>query len=125
MSLNIVVIFGSVRSERQGIKRPSVDTSQQGRDQAREAGARLLEARERWCRRMYHDLNTAWNTRHLIPGANRGAVDRLDHAPTQPDATQAQPEAISAASGDQPKSFVWCGEPHRNRTRHREAAQLS
>ena len=29
---------------------------------------------------------------HLIPGANRGAVDRLDDAWTQPDATQAQPQ---------------------------------
>ena len=29
---------------------------------------------------------------HLIPGANRGAVDRLDDAWMQPDATQAQPE---------------------------------
>jgi integrase len=30
---------------------------------------------------------------HLIPGANRGAVDRLDDAPAmQPSATQAQPE---------------------------------
>ena len=29
---------------------------------------------------------------HLIPGANRGAVDRLDDAWPQPDATQAQPQ---------------------------------
>jgi hypothetical protein len=29
---------------------------------------------------------------HLIPGANRAAVDRLDDAPMQPNATQAQPE---------------------------------
>src|SRR5688572_18828291 len=32
---------------------------------------------------------------HLIPGANRGAVDRLDDAaPMQPSATQARPEAL-------------------------------
>jgi len=31
--------------------------------------------------------------RHLIPGANRGAVDRPDDAPAmQPSATRAQPE---------------------------------
>jgi integrase len=29
---------------------------------------------------------------HLIPGANRAAVDRLDDDATQPDATKAQPE---------------------------------
>jgi hypothetical protein len=29
---------------------------------------------------------------HLIPGANRDAVDRLDDAWTQPNATQAQPQ---------------------------------
>ena len=29
---------------------------------------------------------------HLIPGANRGAVDRLDDGWTQPDATQAHPQ---------------------------------
>jgi integrase len=29
---------------------------------------------------------------HSIPGANRVAVDRLDDAWTQPDATQAQPQ---------------------------------
>src|SRR6478752_4808610 len=35
---------------------------------------------------------------HLIPGANRGAVDRLDDAPTQLAATQAQPEPLDATS---------------------------
>jgi hypothetical protein len=30
----------------------------------------------------------------LIPGANRGAVDRLDDIPTQPAATRAQPEVF-------------------------------
>ena len=34
---------------------------------------------------------------HLIPGANRAAVDRLDDAPTQPSATQAQPEPFDDA----------------------------
>jgi integrase len=30
--------------------------------------------------------------RHLIPGANRGAVDRFDDEAAQPTATQAQPD---------------------------------
>ena len=35
---------------------------------------------------------------HLIPGANRAAVDRLDHdAPEQPDATQTQPASRNDA----------------------------
>jgi len=33
---------------------------------------------------------------HPIPGANREAVDKLDDVPTQPNATPAQPEAVSA-----------------------------
>jgi integrase len=53
---------------------------------------------------------------HLIPGANRSAVDRLDDIVTQQSATQAQPEEIGDTAGDQPKSFVLNGEPRRNRT---------
>ena len=53
---------------------------------------------------------------HLIPGANRAAVDRLDDAPTQPSASQPHPEREDAGAGDQPKSFVLSGEPRWNRT---------
>jgi integrase len=53
---------------------------------------------------------------HLIPGANRVAVDGLDDAPTHLDATQAQPHPQIADAGDHPKSFVRSGEPRRNRT---------
>ena len=53
---------------------------------------------------------------HLIPGANRIAVDGLDDAPAHLDATQAQPESENAPAGDQPKSFVLSGEPRWNRT---------
>src|SRR3954452_7522861 len=35
---------------------------------------------------------------HLVPGGNRGPVDRLDDA--QPSATPAQPEAITATARD-------------------------
>jgi hypothetical protein len=35
---------------------------------------------------------------HLIPGANRAAVDRLDDADTQSSATQAQPEPCDDAA---------------------------
>src|SRR5688572_32446748 len=56
---------------------------------------------------------------HLIPGANRAAVDRLDdEAPTQPDATQAQPASRDDAGGlAEMKDLVGkSGEPPRNRT---------
>jgi integrase len=55
---------------------------------------------------------------HLIPGANRGAVDRLDDASTQPSATQAQPEPFDASlSADEvAEMFENGGEPRRNRT---------
>jgi integrase len=43
---------------------------------------------------------------HLIPGANRVAVDGLDDAPTHLDATQAQPHPQIADAADHPKSFV-------------------
>lgn len=35
---------------------------------------------------------------HLIPGANRAAVDRLDDEPMQLDATQAQPDDTGDAA---------------------------
>jgi integrase len=54
---------------------------------------------------------------HLIPGANRAAVDRLDDVDaTQPDASQAHPDPSEADPATSGKSFVVNGEPHRNRT---------
>ncbi len=55
---------------------------------------------------------------HLIPGANRGAVDRLDDAPTQPSATQAQPEPYDAYEALDKIAILLgeSGEPRRNRT---------
>ena len=56
---------------------------------------------------------------HLIPGANRAAVDRLDdEVPIQPDATQAQPEPCEddVVPSKPGKVFVNSGEPRRNRT---------
>jgi integrase len=55
---------------------------------------------------------------HLIPGANGGAVDRLDDDPwTQPDATQAQPQPGShLGDGRETAGIVRkSGEPGRNR----------
>ena len=49
---------------------------------------------------------------HLIPGANRAAVDRLDEVPTQRSASQAHPELEDASAGDQSKSFVLSGDPN-------------
>jgi integrase len=49
---------------------------------------------------------------HLIPGANRAAVDRLDDAPTHLSGSQADPEPEDASAGDQPKSFVLSGDPN-------------
>jgi hypothetical protein len=49
---------------------------------------------------------------HLIPGANRAAVDRLDDALTQPSASQTHPEPEGASAGAQPKSFVLSGDPN-------------
>ena len=43
---------------------------------------------------------------HLIPGANRAAVDRLDDVSTHPSASQAHPGPETDSTGDQPKSFV-------------------
>jgi integrase len=48
---------------------------------------------------------------HLIPGANRAAVDKLDDAPTQPNATPAQPEAVFADPPQRRKLFGMSGEP--------------
>ena len=55
---------------------------------------------------------------HLIPGANRAAVDRLDDAPTQPDATPAQPEPFVEEddASELQVLFGKSGEPRRNRT---------
>ena len=53
---------------------------------------------------------------HLIPGANRAAVDRLDDVPARPPATPAQPEAVSADQRERRKLFGMSGEPRRNRT---------
>src|SRR5262249_10626537 len=53
---------------------------------------------------------------HLIPGANRAAVDKLDDVPTQPNATPAQPEAVSADQRQSRKLFGMSGDPRRNRT---------
>jgi integrase len=53
---------------------------------------------------------------HLIPGANRGAVDRLDDdTPMHPFASQAHPDAPSDKT-DRCKLFRVNGEPPRNRT---------
>jgi integrase len=50
---------------------------------------------------------------HLIPGANRAAVDRLDDAPTQPSATQAQPEPFDDAAtlSEMKELFEKSGDP--------------
>jgi integrase len=56
---------------------------------------------------------------HLIPGANRGAVNRLDDvSATQPDATPAQPAAGEEAldPSELKELFGESGEPRRNRT---------
>jgi hypothetical protein len=55
---------------------------------------------------------------HLIPGANRAAVDRLDDAPMQPNATQAQPEPFDEDPTLQEMQELLgeSGEPPRNRT---------
>jgi hypothetical protein len=53
---------------------------------------------------------------HLITGANRAAVDRLDDVLTQPSASQTHPEPEGASAGAQPKSFVLSGELRGNRT---------
>jgi hypothetical protein len=56
---------------------------------------------------------------HLIPGANRGAVDRLDdEVGTQPSATQAQPEldVEDLDAGDECDLLGKRSEPRWNRT---------
>jgi integrase len=54
---------------------------------------------------------------HLVPGANQGAVDRLDDAPpAQPSATPAQPDAQVASARNPRKWLKGSGEPPRNRT---------
>ena len=64
---------------------------------------------------------------HLIPGANRAAVDRLDDdVPTQPDATQAQPEPFDDAGtvAEMEELFGKSGEPPRNRTENPQIKSL-
>ncbi len=56
---------------------------------------------------------------HLIPGANRGAVNRLDDAAAaQPDATQAQPDAFvdDVDLSEDADLLGESGEPRWNRT---------
>jgi hypothetical protein len=64
---------------------------------------------------------------HQIPGANRGAVDRLDDADaTQPHATQAQPDAYGEEI-DEPDVADLLGkrgEPPRNRTENPQIKSL-
>lgn len=48
---------------------------------------------------------------HLIPGANRAAVDRLDDAPAQPAATPAQPETVLVDQPQRRNLFGMSGEP--------------
>jgi hypothetical protein len=55
---------------------------------------------------------------HLIPGANRAAVDRLDDAPMQPNATQAQLQPFKEnATLQAMQKWLKSGEPRRNRAR--------
>ena len=65
---------------------------------------------------------------HLIPGANRAAVDRLDDdVPAQPDATQAQPASLDDAGDhrwNMQKLFGKSGEPPRNRTENPQIKSL-
>jgi integrase len=63
---------------------------------------------------------------HLIPGANRAAVDRLDDEPMQLDATQAQPEPFDdpATLREMQELFGKDGEPPRNRTENPQIKSL-
>ena len=62
---------------------------------------------------------------HLVPGANRDAVDRLDDdRPAQPDATPAQPEADLAHERHPRKWLKRSGEPPRNRTENPQIKSL-
>ena len=61
---------------------------------------------------------------HLIPGANRVAVDGLDDRPLQQSATQAQPEPQIAPLVKKQKSFGISGEPPRNRTENPQIKSL-
>src|SRR5262245_4821188 len=51
---------------------------------------------------------------HLIPGANRGTVDRLDDAPVQLDATPAQPDPFDGSTPveELAEMFGKAGDPH-------------
>ena len=62
---------------------------------------------------------------HLIPGANRGAVDRLDDdISTHPFASPAHPEAQEDDAVERPKFFRLSGEPPRNRTENPQIKSL-
>ena len=61
---------------------------------------------------------------HLIPGANRAAVDKLDDVPVQPSATPAQPEGASADQSERRKLFGISGVPPRNRTENPQIKSL-
>jgi len=61
---------------------------------------------------------------HLIPGANRAAVNGLDDAPAQPNASQAHPTRPIARLVKDPKSFGMSGEPPRNRTENPQIKSL-
>ena len=63
---------------------------------------------------------------HLIPGANRAAVDRLDDDAPQPNATQAQPEPCDDAAtlAEMAELFGESGEPPRNRTENPQIKSL-
>ncbi|MEP6919461.1 MAG: site-specific integrase, partial [Acidobacteriota bacterium] len=58
---------------------------------------------------------------HLIPGANRAAVDRLDDVAAHPNATQARPDAFRDESDtlENGNPLGESGEPRWNRTRGR------
>ena len=64
---------------------------------------------------------------HLIPGANRGAVNRLDDEDAaQPSATQAQPEpdVEDLDVGDETDLLGKRSEPPRNRTENPQIKSL-
>jgi integrase len=62
---------------------------------------------------------------HLIPGANRGAVDRLDDdLSMHPFASQAHPDAPTDNAVERPKFFRLNGEPPRNRTENPQIKSL-
>jgi len=62
---------------------------------------------------------------HLVPGANREAVNRLDdEVAAPPPATPAQPQAVSVGEKRTRKFFRMSGEPQRNRTSNPQIKSL-